>query len=114
MKWIVHYSVLIAAILVIGRAQSDTKDDTSNRYGLDVDKPGQLCADIFEKNPSSHGRSGHYLIRTNDLFLAHCDMETENEGKKKGWLKIADIDVSKGDDCPKGWKKTKVNGIGMC
>ena len=41
-------------------------------------------------------------------------METENEGRKKGWLKIADIDVSKGDNCPKGWRKTKVNGIGMC
>ena len=114
MKWIVHYSVLIAAILVIGRAQSDTKDATSNRYGLDVNKPGQSCADIFEKNPSSHGRSGHYLIRTNDLFLAQCDMETENEGKKKGWLKIADTDVSKGDDCPKGWEKIKINSIEMC
>ena len=114
MKWIIYYSVLIAAILVVGKAQSDTKDDTSNRYGLDIDKLGQSCADIYEKNPSSRGRSGHYLIRTNDLFLAQCDMETENEGKKKGWLKIADIDVSKGDDCPNGWRKTKVNGIEMC
>ena len=114
MKCMIHYIALIAAILVVGRAQCDTKDDTNNRYGLDVDKPGKSCADIFEKNPSSHGKSGHYLIRTNDLFLAQCDMETENEDKKKGWLKIADIDVSKGDECPKGWNKTKVNGIEMC
>ena len=47
MKCMVHYIVLIAAILVVGRAQSDTKDvDINNQYGLDVDKPGQSCADI--------------------------------------------------------------------
>ena len=85
--------VLIAGILVVGRALSDTKDDTNSRYGLDVDKPGQSCVDIYEKNPSSHGKSGQYFIRTNDLFLAQCDMETEYQGKTKGWLKIADIDL---------------------
>ena len=121
MKWMVYYSIIIATVLVVGRAQSDDffiKDtnDTSNRYGLDVDKPGQSCADIYEKNPSSHGKSGHYLVRTNDLFLAQCDMETEYQGKTKGWLKIADIDLTKKikSYCPEGWKKTKVNGIEMC
>ena len=114
MKWMVHYIIVIAAFLIVGGAQSDTNYTLYNRYGLDVDKPGQSCADIFEKNPSSRGKSGHYLIRTNDLFLAQCDMGTENEGKKEGWLRIADFDVSKGDDCPKGWRKTKVNSIEMC
>ena len=84
MNWIVCYGVVVAAVVIVGSAQSDVKDDAYiSRYGLDVDKPGRSCADIYEKNPSSHGKSGHYLIKTDDLFLAQCDMETEYEGKKR-------------------------------
>ena len=102
---------LIATLLVVGRAQCNAKNDAYNRYGLSVDEPGQSCADIYNKNPSSHGKSGHYLIRTNDLFLAQCDMEAEH-----GWLKIADIDLTKKDKskCPGEWKKLKVNDIEVC
>ena len=116
MKSMVHCSIVVVAglLLTAVTAQSDIDDATFNRYGLDVDKPGYSCANIYEMNPSSRGRSGPYLIKTSELFLAQCDMETELEGKKKGWLKIADIDVSKGDKCPEGWNKTKANGIETC
>lgn len=114
MKWIICYSIVIAAVLLVGTAQSEIEDNSYNRYGLDVDYPGSSCADVYENNPYSRGKSGYYLIKTNDLFLAQCDMETEHEGKKKGWLKIADFDLSKGDSCPEGWKKVKVSGIEMC
>ena len=124
MKKIVYYSIILAAVLIVGRAQSDdiilkpndTYNIIYNRYGLDVDEPGLSCADIYDKNPSSHGKSGHYLIRTNDLFLAQCDMEAEHEGKTLGWLKIADIDLTKKDksECPGEWKKIKVNGTEVC
>ena len=117
MKWIVCYSIVMAASLTLGRAKADIEDDGYNRYGLDVDRPGYSCADIYEKNPTCRGKSGHYLIKTNDLYLAQCDMENDYEaGKKKGWLQIADFDVSKRSKCPdtEEWKKTKVNDIEMC
>ena len=117
MKWIILYSIVMAATLTLGSAGGDTQDDGNNRYGLDVDRPGYSCADIYEKNPTSHGKSGHYLIKTNDLYLSQCDMETEYDaGKKKGWLQIADFDLSVKSECPdtEEWKKIKVNGIEMC
>ena len=33
-------------------------------------------------------------------------MELECGGHKGGWMKIADLDTSKGDDCPSGWSKS--------
>ena len=36
-------------------------------------------------------------------------MELEN-----GWMKIADFDVTKGDRCPKEWRKVTVNNKFMC
>ena len=108
---------MLAATLIVGRAQSDITDGVNNRYGLEIDKPGFSCADIYEKNPFSQGKSGHYLIKTDELFLVQCDMENENEGKKTGWQKIADFDATKKhkSECPtKEWKKTKINGTEMC
>ena len=117
MKWIVCYSIVMVASLTLGSAQADIEDDGYNRYGLDVDKPGYSCADIYQKNPTSRGKSGLYLIKTNDLFLAQCDMENDyGVGKNQGWLQIADFDLSKKSECPdtEEWKKIKVNDIEMC
>ena len=30
-------------------------------------------------------------------------MELECGGHKGGWMRIADLDTSRGDDCPSGW-----------
>ena len=81
----------------------------NERYGLDVDNPGTSCADIYEKNPTSHDKSGAYLVKTNKLFLAQCDMEFG-----KGWLKVADLDMTRGDKCPKEWTELLANGIRVC
>jgi len=32
-------------------------------------------------------------------------MELECGGQKGGWIRIADLDSSSGDDCPSGWSK---------
>ena len=41
-------------------------------------------------------------------------MELECGGHKGGWMKVADYDTSRGDDCPNGWIKTTANNIDMC
>ena len=81
------------------------QDNICTRYGLDVDNPGVSCADIYNKNPTIHGRSGHYVIKTDHLFFALCDMKLECGGIKGGWMKIADIHMNRKDECPSGWIK---------
>ena len=67
------------------------KDDTCTRYGFDVDLSGASCADIYNKNPISHGRSDYYVLKTDHLFFAYCDMELDYGSNKGGWMRIANI-----------------------
>ena len=93
--------VIPVAIAIVGTSLVMAQNDTCTRYGFDTDNPGVSCADIYNKNPASHGKSGYYVLKTDHLFFAYCDMELEC-GCNKGWMRIADI--KKGDTCPSGWK----------
>ena len=95
-----------AAVLIMQLAMAC---EDNSRYRLYVDNPGASCADIYEKNPTSRARSGLYLIKTNKIFLAQCDMEFG-----KGWMKVADLDMTRGDKCPREWRELLVNGIKVC
>ena len=76
-----------------------------NLYGLIPTLPGGSCIDIYQLNPTSHDKSGYYVIKTGDRpSFVYCDMELECGGEK-GWMRITDINVTKGDDCPHGWSK---------
>ena len=94
-------AVVLGASLVM--AEDAYVYDTCTRYGFDIDYPGTSCADIYNKNPTSHGRSGYYVLKTDHLFFAYCDMELDCGGNKGGWMRIADTDTSRGDICPSGW-----------
>ena len=48
------------------------------------------------------------------IHTVYCDMELQCSGLKGGWMKIADYDTSKGDNCPSVWKKIKANGLHLC
>ena len=97
------WDTIIVALAILGTSLAVAQDDTCTRYGFDIDLPGTSCADIFNKNPTSHGRSGYYVLKTDHLFFAYCDMELECGGNKGGWMRIADI--NKGDTCPSGWTR---------
>ena len=45
---------------------------------------------IYNKNPTSHGRSGYYVLQTDHLFFAYCDMELDCGGIKGSWMRVAD------------------------
>ena len=77
---------------------------TITDYGLKASTPGISCADIYSKNPASCGNSGEYIIKTDRLYFVYCDMELDCKGHK-GWMRIADLNTTKGDDCPDGWVK---------
>ena len=89
-------NTLVITILV---ACAAAQDDTCTRYGFDIDLLGASCADIYNKNPTS--RSGYYVLKTDHLFVAYCDMELDCGGTKGGWMRIADL--NKGDTCPSEW-----------
>ena len=93
--------ILVLATLRISLVMA--QGDICSSFGLDANLPGASCADIYSKNPTSHGRSGYYVVKTDHLFFAYCDMELDCGGTKGGWMRIADIDTSRGDTCPSGW-----------
>ena len=99
----IMWHTMIVALALFGTSLVIALDDTCTRYGFDVEILGVSCADIYNKNPTSHGRSGYYLLKTDHLFFAYCDMELDCGGTKGGWMRIADIDTSRGDTCPSRW-----------
>ena len=102
------WCTIIVALAILETSLVVAQDDTcSTRYGFDIDLPGTSCVDIYDKNPTSHGRSGYYVLKTDHLFFAYCDMELDCGGIKGGWMKIADI--RKGDTCPSGWTRYNSN-----
>ena len=101
------YTVIVA-LAILGTSLVLAQDDTcSTRYGFDIDLPGSSCVDIYSKNPTSHGRSGYYVLKTDHLFFAYCDMDLDCGGIKGGWMRIADINTNRGDTCPSGWTNYK-------
>ena len=102
------YTIIVALAIILETSLVVAQDDTcSTRYGFDIDLPGASCVNIYSKNPTSHGRSGYYVLKTDHLFFAYCDMELDCGGIKGGWIRIADIETSRGDTCPNGWTRYK-------
>ena len=104
----VYCALLVTALL--DQVVSDDHDST--KYGLELDHPGTSCADIYEKNPASHGKSGSYVITTTTTHLVHCDMSLECGSNKGGWMRIANLNTNKDDHCPSGWvKNSRYNSL---
>ena len=83
--------------------------------GMLESTPGKSCADIYQKNEATRGVSRDYWVDTSTgTHQVYCDMELECGGHKGGWMRIADLDTSRGDDCPSGWNNITANGIAMC
>ena len=69
---------------------------------------GDSCADIYNKNPTSHGRSGYNVLKIDHLFFAYCDMELDCGGIKGNWIRIVRSDTRRGNTCPSGWNSHKL------
>ena len=77
-----------------------------NSLGMVQSNPGKTCNDIYQINKATRGVSGNYWINTTTgVHQVYCDMELECGGHKGGWMRIADLDTRRGDDCPSGWTK---------
>jgi len=77
--------------------------------GMMESNPGKSCDDIYQINKASRGVSTNYWIQTSTgVHQVYCDMELECGGYKGGWMRIADLDISRGDNCPIGWRNMTI------
>ena len=107
---LVVVKVMIIAIITcvwafcLVEAQEKVCSSLCSTVGMLQSTPGQSCSDVYQFNKVSRGASGNYWINTTTgVHQVYCDMELECGGHKGGWMRIADIDTSRGDDCPSGW-----------
>ena len=87
-------------------AQEETCSAFCGSLGMLQSNPGRSCNVIYKINKASRGVSGDYWIYTNTgVHQVYCDMELECGGHKGGWMRIANLNTSRGDNCPSGWTK---------
>ncbi|XP_065907250.1 uncharacterized protein [Dysidea avara] len=101
------YTILLMAVgygqLVESQSNLEAILIFAGRLGVDYSNPGKSCRDIYEYNMASRGRSGYYWIKTDQVYKVYCDMELSCGGIRGGWMRIANLDTSQGDNCPNGW-----------
>jgi len=86
-------------------SELETLLSQANKLGTDSSNPGKSCRDIYNYNMASRGQSGYYWIETDDVYKVYCDMKLTCGGITGGWMRIANVDTSQGNDCPSGWNK---------
>ena len=79
---------------------------------------GSSCKSIYTKFPEAHNKSGYYRIKEkNDMQWTYCnsgDFISTCAGVGGGWRRIANINISAGDDCPDEWRKAAQSGVSFC
>ena len=87
-------------------AQEKSCSNFCSSLGILQTNPGKSCDDIYQINKASRGASGNYWINTTTgIEEVYCDMEIVCGSHKGGWMRIANLDTRRGDDCPSGWTK---------
>ena len=81
---------------------------------------GVSCVDIYNNYPETSNRNGYYPINSdqwtycNMTGIANGHIILSCAGVDGLWTKIADVDISAGDDCPTEWSKGSYNGVSFC
>ena len=104
------YTIIVLAVgygqLVLSHtSELETLFSCVNKLGTDSSHPAKSCTDIYNYNMASRGQSGYYWIKTDQVYRVYCDMQLACGGITGGWMRIANIDTTQGDDCPNGWRK---------
>ena len=105
------YTIIVLVVgcsqLVVSHtSELETLFSCVNKLGTDSSHPAKSCREIYNYNIASRGQSGYYWINNSDNILkVYCDMELTCGGITGGWMRIANIDTTQGDNCPSGWSK---------
>ena len=104
--WTIIVFAILSHTYQIAKASEKVCSSMCNSFGRLANTPGNSCTDIYQVNKVNGRVSGDYWIETSTgVHQVYCDMELECGGQKGGWMRIADLDTSRGDDCPSGWSK---------
>ena len=95
-------------VLVTASEQHDTYQFSHPYY------PGVSCKELYDWNTQTHNRSGYYWL-INPPRHVYCDMEQRVVcGNIGGWTRIANVNITRGDECPTGWNKSSHDDISFC
>ena len=89
----------------------------TSRVYCGMNYTGSSCDDICNSFPWTKNKSGYYPIkRKNGHEWTYCDFFTipTCAGVGGGWRRIANINISAGDDCPGEWRKATQSGVSLC
>ena len=95
--------------------------DGPSRVYCGMNYTGSSCEDIYNNNPETVDKSGYYRI--NESQWTYCNMTTITisgdfistcAGVGGGWRRIANVNISAGDDCPGEWRKATQSGVRFC
>ena len=91
---------------------------TSDRVYCGMNYNGSSCEDIYNNNPETVDKSGYYRINENQWIYCYMtaigDFISTCAGVGGGWRRIANINISAGDDCPGEWRKATQSGVSFC
>ena len=94
--------------------------DGPSRVYCGMNYTGSSCEDIYNNNPETVDKSGYYHINENQwtycnmTAIANGDFISTCAGVGGGWRRIANINISAGDDCPGEWRKATQSGVSFC
>ena len=91
----------------------------TNRVYCGMKYIGSSCEKIYNYNPEIRDKSGYYHIKNQWKYCNMTGIDITNfiptcAGVGGGWRRIADIDISAGDDCPSGWTKANNSIYSFC
>ena len=97
---------------------------TTSRVYCGMNYTGSSCEDIYNSFPQTQNKSGYYRMKENNKYQwTYCNMSNIQgsgdfistcAGVGGGWRRIANINISAGDDCPGEWRKATQSGVSFC
>ena len=96
--------------------------DGPSRVYCGMTYTGSSCEDIYNNNIETSDKSGYYRINSNQwtycdmraIAIANGDFISTCTGVGGGWRRIANINISAGDDCPGDWRKATHSNVSFC
>ena len=85
---------------------------------------GLSCEDVYIKNVATRNKSGYYRINNNEwvycnmtaiaIAFSRGDLISSCVGVDGTWKRIANFNITAGDNCPFPWVKISHNGVSFC
>ena len=108
LRTIMSYAILVLIAIILASVVT-AHDGICTRYGPNADVLGTSCIDIYCTTKILQAVVDLVTMLSKLIIFdyVYCDMELGYGGNKGGWMRIIDVDTSRGDTCPSGWTRQK-------